>query len=121
MLNVKGIVVLLFLSVFLASCHHPFISIEVRTGGEVLYSKPKGDGPQAGCWPPMSYCPGEVEAGTVEHVQKVDPLTFYRIKMGKEYRNFSEPPAVVEGTIEKGDTVEIHISDDGTMTMKKAK
>lgn len=111
----------IFFSLFLVSCGHPFISVEVQTGAEMAYPKSKGDGPQAGCWPPMSYCPGEVAAGIVVKIQEVAPLTFYRIKMGKEYRNFTKPPAEVEGTIEKGDTVEIHTSDDGTMTIKKAK
>ncbi|MEO8325994.1 MAG: hypothetical protein ABI618_09100 [Nitrospirota bacterium] len=117
----RGIVSLFFFSLFLVSCGHPFISVEVRTGGEMVYPKSNGDAPQAGCWPPMTACPGKVAAGEVVKIQEVAPLTFYRIKMGNEFRNFTKPPAEVEGVIAKGDFVEVHTSDDGTMTISKAK
>lgn len=117
----KGIVSIIFFSLFFVSCGHPFISIEVRTGGEIVSPSDNGDGPQGGCKPPWSACPGKYLGGEVVAIQKVDPLTFYRIKIGKEYRNFSVPPTVVEGTINKGDTVEINISNEGTMSIEKAK
>ncbi|WNM60746.1 hypothetical protein [Candidatus Nitrospira neomarina] len=115
-------VVFIFFSLFLVSCGHPFISIEVRTGGEVVYpyQKPKVDGPEAGCGWPYTVCPGKFSGGKVVDKKEVPPFTFYRLQSGEEFNNVTVPPVVVEGTIEVGDAVEIQISNDGTTTMKKA-
>ncbi|MDR4460774.1 MAG: hypothetical protein MRJ67_09705 [Nitrospirales bacterium] len=122
MLKLSGIVVLLFLSIFLVSCNHPFISVEVRTGGEIAplpSPPPTPSDPDPTCFWPLFTCPGELNIGKVVKKEEAGEITFYRIQMGENYRNITAPPTVVDKTISEGNTVEISISEDGTMTMRK--
>ena len=124
MLKLRVVGFLALLSLFLVSCGHPLISVEVKTGGEII--SPPYQGPpsnqQPGCWPPMTACPGTLNVGNVVKKDALEgtKITFYTIKVGQSYRNFSAPPTVIEGTLEVGNTVEIIVSDDGTITIKKA-
>ena len=120
MLKVRVILVSLLVSIFMVSCHHPFISVEVRTGGEIAgpYMSPNKAAPA--CRPPFFACPGYLEVGKVVNIESSASLTFYRIKFADDYRYFSKPPTVVEGTVEEGNNVQITVSDDGIITIKKA-
>ena len=121
MLKTRVLLVSLLVSIFMVSCHQPFISVEVRTGGEIA-SPPyrPTDKAEPACRPPFSACPGYLEIGKIVNIDASGPLTFYRIKFAHEYRYFTKPPTVVEGTLEEGNNVQITVSDDGIITIKKA-
>ncbi len=109
------LMVFLLFSALLVGCKSPFISIDIKTGGETVASGNNVDDPDTACRKWLRVCPGYKIGSIVTHIQKINKnITLYIVKSIETSKSIHVPPSQVSGTVAVASNVQVETLDDGT-------